>query len=358
MSIYIHIPFCTTICTYCDFCKIYYHKKYIDNYLSSLKKEIEARYKHEKVKTIYIGGGTPTSLTEEELTKLLEITKIFDTEDDIEFTIESNIESITEEKLKIMKKYGVNRLSIGVQSFNEDIIKVLGRMHTKEEIFAKIKIVKKYFDNINIDLIYAVTSDINIVKEDINTFLKLDIPHVSAYSLIIEDKTILKINNYQSIDEDTDYQMYKYIEETLENSGYIHYEVSNYAKEGYESKHNLTYWNNEEYYGFGLSSTSYLGNIRRTNTRNITKYLNGAYLDEEIYEDKETRMENEIMLGLRKIDGLNLDTFKRKYHIELEKAYDISALLEDGYLIKENNNLKINKEYIYISNEILLKIFD
>lgn len=358
MSIYIHIPFCTTICTYCDFCKIYYHKKYIDNYLSSLKKEIEARYKHEKVKTIYIGGGTPTSLTEEELTKLLEITKIFDTEDDIEFTIESNIESITEEKLKIMKKYGVNRLSIGVQSFNEDIIKVLGRMHTKEEVFAKIKIVKKYFDNINIDLIYAVTSDINIVKEDINTFLKLDIPHVSAYSLIIEDKTILKINNYQSIDEDTDYQMYKYIEETLENSGYIHYEISNYAKEGYESKHNLTYWNNEEYYGFGLSSTSYLGNIRRTNTRNITKYLNGAYLDEEIYEDKETRMENEIMLGLRKIDGLNLDTFKRKYHIELEEAYDISSLLEDGYLIKENNNLKINKEYIYISNEILLKIFD
>lgn len=358
MSIYIHIPFCTTICTYCDFCKIYYHKKYIDNYLSSLKKEIEARYKHEKVKTIYIGGGTPTSLTEEELTKLLEITKIFDTEDDIEFTIESNIESITEEKLKIMKKYGVNRLSIGVQSFNEDIIKVLGRMHTKEEIFAKIKIVKKYFDNINIDLIYAVTSDINIVKEDINTFLKLDIPHVSAYSLIIEDKTILKINNYQSIDEDTDYQMYKYIEETLENSGYIHYEISNYAKEGYESKHNLTYWNNEEYYGFGLSSTSYLGNIRRTNTRNITKYLNSDYLDEEIYEDKETRMENEIMLGLRKIDGLNLDTFKRKYHIELEEAYDISSLLEDGYLIKENNNLKINKEYIYISNEILLKIFD
>ena len=358
MSIYIHIPFCTTICTYCDFCKIYYNKKYIDNYLGSLKKEIEARYKHEKVKTIFIGGGTPTSLSEEELTKLLEITRVFDTEEDLEFTIESNIESLTEDKLKIMKKYGVNRLSIGMQSFNEDIIKVLGRMHTKEEIFAKIATVKKYFDNINIDLIYAVTSDINIVKEDIDTFLKLEVPHVSAYSLIIEDRTILKINNYQSIDEDTDYQMYKYIEETLEKNGYIHYEVSNYAKEGYESKHNLTYWNNEEYYGFGLSSTSYLNNKRRTNTRNITKYLNGAYLDEETYEDKEMRMENEIMLGLRKLSGLNLDTFKKKYHIELEEAYDISSLIEDGYLVKENNNLKINKEYIYISNEILLKIFD
>lgn len=358
MSIYIHIPFCTTICTYCDFCKIYYHKKYIDNYLGSLKKEIEDRYKHEKVKTIYIGGGTPTSLTKEELTKLLEITRVFNTDEELEFTIESNIETITEEKLKIMKKYGVNRLSIGVQSFNEEIIKILGRMHTKEEVFTKIKLVKKYFDNINIDLIYAVTDDLNIVKEDIATFLKLDLPHISAYSLIIEDKTILKINNYPSIDEDTDYQMYKYIEEALEKSGYIHYEISNYAKKGYESIHNLTYWNNEEYYGFGLSSTSYLNNERRTNTRNITKYLNGAYLGTNTYEDRETRMENEIMLGLRKINGLNLDTFKRKYHIALEEVYNISSLLEDGYLIKENNNLKINKEYIYISNEILLKIFN
>lgn len=358
MSIYIHIPFCTSICTYCDFCKMYYNKKYINNYLNSLKKEIETRYKGEKVKTIFIGGGTPTSLSEEELTKLLEITKIFATEEDLEFTIESNIESITEDKLKIMRKYGVNRISIGVESFNEKIIKILGRIHDKEEIYDKIKLVKKYFNNINIDLIYAVTSDINIVKDDIDNFLKLDIPHISAYSLIIEDKTILKINNYQSVDEDTDYQMYKYIETTLEDSDYIHYEISNYAKKGYESKHNLVYWNNEEYYGFGLSSTSYLGNQRRTNTRNITKYLNGAYLGEEIYEDKETRMENEVMLGLRKLSGLDLDVFKEKYNTSLEEVYNITPLLAQNYLVKEGNYLKINKDYIYISNEILLKIFN
>ena len=131
MSIYIHIPFCTTICTYCDFCKIYYNKKYIDNYLNSLKKEIKERYNGEKVKTIFIGGGTPTSLDTEELTKLLEVTKIFNIDEKIEFTIESNVESITLEKLKVMKQYGVNRLSIGVQSFNNDIIKILGRNHTK-----------------------------------------------------------------------------------------------------------------------------------------------------------------------------------------------------------------------------------
>ena len=152
--------------------------------------------------------------------------------------------------------------------------------------------------------------------------------------------------------------MYKYIEDSLENNEYNHYEVSNYAKKGYESKHNLVYWNNEESYGFGLSSTSYVNNIRRTNTKNLTKYLTNDYLDEEIYEDKEIRMENQVMLGLRKIDGLNLDIFKEKYNIDLEEVYNIKSLLKEGYLIKENNYLKINKEYIYVSNEILLKIFD
>ena len=356
MSIYIHIPFCTNICTYCDFCKMYYNKKYIDNYLISLKKEILERYNREKIKTIFIGGGTPTSLDKEDLTKLLEITKIFNREEEIEFTIESNVESLDEEKLKIMKEYGVSRLSIGVQSFNENIIKILGRTHTKEEIYEKIKLAKKYFNNINIDLIYAVTNDINIVKKDIEEFLKLDITHISTYSLIIEDKTILKINNYQNIDEDTDYQMYKLIESSLEGNNYIHYEVSNYAKEGKESKHNLVYWNNEEYYGFGLGSTSYINNIRRTNTKNLNKYLNNNYIDEEIYEDKEMQIENEIMLGLRKLKGINLNTFKEKYNVDLEEIYNIKSLIEDNYLIKENNYLKINKEYIYISNEILLKI--
>ena len=356
MSIYIHIPFCTNICTYCDFCKMYYSKKYIGDYLISLKKEILERYNGEKIKTIFIGGGTPTSLDKEDLTKLLEITKIFNREEEIEFTIESNVESLDEEKLKIMKEYGVNRLSIGVQSFNENIIKILGRTHTKEEIYEKIKLAKKYFNNINIDLIYAVTNDINIVKKDIEEFLKLDITHISTYSLIIEDKTILKINNYQNIDEDTDYQMYKLIESSLEGNNYIHYEVSNYAKEGKESKHNLVYWNNEEYYGFGLGSTSYINNIRRTNTKNLNKYLNNNYIDEEIYEDKEMQIENEIMLGLRKLKGINLNTFKEKYNVDLEEIYNIKSLIEDNYLIKENNYLKINKEYIYISNEILLKI--
>lgn len=358
MSIYIHIPFCNSICTYCDFCKIFYNKKYINDYLNNLEQEIKVRYKSEIVNTIFIGGGTPSSLDDEELIRLMNIIEIFKLNDNYEFTVECNIESITENKLKIMKKYGVNRISIGVESFDNSIIKLLGRNHTKKDVYNKMGIVKRYFSNINIDLIYAAYDDINILKSDIDCFLKLDIPHISTYSLIIEDNTMLKINGMKNIDEDIDYEMYKYIEDALEKNDYIHYEISNYAKNGYQSKHNLVYWNNEEYYGFGLSSTSYINNERITNTKNLRKYLNGEYLDTSVYEDKDIRMENEIMLGLRKLDGIDLDRFKDKFNVSLEDIYNIDNLISEGYLVKEDNYIKINKKYMYISNEIIVRILE
>ena len=358
MSIYIHIPFCNSICTYCDFCKIFYNKKYINDYLNNLEQEIKVRYKSEIVNTIFIGGGTPSSLDDEELIRLMNIIEIFKLNDNYEFTVECNIESITENKLKIMKKYGVNRISIGVESFDNSIIKLLGRNHTKKDVYNKMGIVKRYFSNINIDLIYAAYDDINILKSDIDCFLKLDIPHISTYSLIIEDNTMLKINGMKNIDEDIDYEMYKYIEDTLEKNDYIHYEISNYAKNGYQSKPNLVYCNNEEYYGFGLSSTSYINNERITNTKNLRKYLNGEYLDTSVYEDKDIRMENEIMLGLRKLDGINLDRFKDKFNVSLEDIYNIDNLVRNGYLIRDNNCIKIDKKYMYISNEIIVRILE
>ncbi len=358
MSIYIHIPFCNSICTYCDFCKIFYNKKYIDDYLNNLEKEIKMRYKGEMVNTIFVGGGTPSSLNDVELIKLMNIIKVFKLNNEYEFTIECNVESITENKLKIMKKYGVNRISIGVESFDNSIIKLLGRNQTKSDVYNKIGIVKKYFSNINIDLIYAAYDDINILKSDIDCFLRLDIPHISTYSLIIEDNTILKINGMKNIDEDTDYEMYKYIEDTLENNNYIHYEISNYSKDGYQSKHNLVYWNNEEYYGFGLSSTSYINNKRITNTKNLRNYLNEEYVGTIIVEDKDVRMENEVMLGLRKFDGIDLEGFRDKFGVSLEDIYNIDSLIKEGYLVKEGNYIKINKRYMYISNEIIVRILE
>lgn len=358
MSIYIHIPFCNSICTYCDFCKIFYNKKYINDYLNNLEQEIKVRYKSEIVNTIFIGGGTPSSLDDEELIRLMNIIEIFKLNDNYEFTVECNIESITENKLKILKDNGVNRISIGVESFDKNIIKLLGRNHTKIDVYNKIKLVKKYFDNINIDLIYAAYDNMDILKNDLECFLELGISHISTYSLMIEDNTILKINGMKNISEDIDYDMYKYIEDNLEKNNYIHYEISNYAKNGYQSKHNLVYWNNEEYYGFGLSSTSYINNERITNTKNLRKYLNGEYLDTSVYEDKDIRMENEIMLGLRKLGGIDLDRFKEKFNVSLEDIYNIDNLISEGYLVKEDNYIKINKKYMYISNEIIVRILE
>lgn len=355
MYIYIHIPFCNHICTYCDFPKVLYNKKYINNYLDSLEHEIKLRYKNEKVASIYIGGGTPTSLEYNELQRLLDITKIFNKKKYIEFTIESNVESLDLNKIKLLKQYNVNRVSLGVQSFNKDILKELNRHHTKEQIFNTINNLKKeHISNISIDLIYGINNNLDIIKEDIETFLKLDIPHISCYSLIIEDNTIFGINKRKYINEDLEYKIYKYIEDILTKQCYYHYETSNYAKENYNSLHNLNYWNNGYYYGFGLGAVSYLDNYRISNTKNLTKYMKNNYLDIKNYEDETTRISNTLILGLRKTKGINLNDFTNKYHKNIIELYNIKDLIKEKKLILKNNYLYINPKYYYLANEILI----
>ncbi len=357
LSVYIHIPFCNHICSYCDFPKVLYNHKYINNYLNSLEKEIKARYHNELIDTIYIGGGTPTSLNNQELNKLLNILTIFKTKKNIEYTIESNIESLDLSKIKILKKYNINRVSLGVQSFNNNTLKYLNRHHTKKEVITLINNLKQNnINNINIDLIYATNNNIKEIEEDLDTFISLNIPHVSYYSLIIENNTYLKTNNTNYIDEDIEYKMYKLINKKLKKHNYHQYEISNYSKKNYESKHNLNYWHNGNYYGFGLGAVSYINNIRRTNTKNLTKYLNNNYLDKEEYEDINTSIETDIMLSLRTTKGLNLTKFYNKYQRKLIDIYNINNLLEDKILTIKNNYLSINKKYLYLENEIVLKI--
>lgn len=356
LGVYIHIPFCKKICTYCDFCKMYYNKKYIIPYLDNLKKEITIRYQNELVNTIYIGGGTPSCLDNLELDYLLNILSIFKLSKDYEYTIECNIEDINIEKLKIFKKYGINRLSIGIQSFNKNNIKKLGRGHNEKLVFDNISLVKKYFKNINIDLIYGINNNLDEVKEDIDKFLKLDIPHISCYSLIIEENTKLFINKQKYIDEDIDRLMFDYINNKLVNNGYIHYEISNYAKPGYVSIHNKNYWLNGSYYGFGLSAVSYLSNHRITNTKNMTKYLNGNYIDSDIYEDIKINKENDLILGLRLIDGITISKYNNKYQDNLLDKKVIKELLNDGYLEIVNDKLRCKYIYIYLLNNILERI--
>ena len=355
MYIYIHLPFCSSICSYCDFPKVLYDKKFIHNYLDKLKKEINTRYQNEKVISIYIGGGTPTCLELKELEELLKITKIFNKSDKIEFTIESNIESLTKEKIQLLKQYGINRISLGVQSFQKNILKELNRHHTNDLAKKIISEIKKIgITNISIDYIYGVNEDIEGIKKDMKIFLQLDIPHISCYSLIVEDGTILKIKGKNNIAEEIDEQMYKEIETILENNNYKHYEISNYAKEGFCSKHNLNYWENGEYYGFGLGAVSYLNNKRRTNTRNLSKYLKEDYLSMEEIEDKSTKISNELILGLRKINGISITKFQEKYNEDILTLYDIKDLINEGLLEISNNQLRIPKKYIYTSNNILI----
>lgn len=353
-SVYIHIPFCNTICSYCDFPKVYSSVCDKKLYLEALKKEIKTNYKNEIINTIYIGGGTPSILSTEELKKLLEITNLFKKNINTEFTIECNIESIDEEKLKLLKKYNVNRISIGVESFDKKIISYLNRFHTKKEAIKKIKLVKKYFNNINIDLMYAIPGQsIKSLKKDIKTYLKLKIPHISYYSLIIEPHTKLYNENTSYIDEDIDYKMYKIITKKLKK--YHHYEISNFSYVGYESKHNLVYWNNEEYYGFGLGASGNINGVRYNNTKNIHKYINGDYKLEETKLTEEEKMQEEMFLGLRKLDGVDINKFEKKYHKKIEEVFDIKDLLEKNILIKKDGYMFINKNNIYTSNDIMIR---
>lgn len=355
-SVYIHIPFCDTICSYCDFCKIYYNKNLVDKYLDALKKEIYNSYHNEIIETIYIGGGTPSSLDVLELKKLLDITKIFKT-NNLEFTIECNIENITEEKIKLFKSYGVNRISVGIQTFNAKYIKFLNRNHSKKEVFKKISMIKKYIENINVDLMYALPNQtLEELKIDIDYVLSLNIKHISTYSLIIEKHTKLYNQKIKNIDEELDFQMYELIKKKLKD--YNHYEISNFSKEGFSSRHNLTYWNNDNYYGFGLGASGYIKNVRYTNIRNISKYIKGECILEKQNLSYNETVENAFILGFRKICGISIKEFNNKYNLDVLSLPIIKELVKNKDLIKKDNNLKINSSKIYTENDILFKFLD
>ena len=346
-SIYIHIPFCRTICNYCDFCKMYYNKDLTNKYLLELENEINTMYKKEVIETIYIGGGTPSCLDKQQLSKLFSIIDNIKLSNNYEFTFECNIEDINEDLLKTLKTNKINRISIGIESFNKKILQTLGRNYNFD-IKKRIDLCKKYFSNINIDLIYGINGEtIDDLKIDLDKFISLDINHISIYSLILENNTKLKINNYQEIEDDLSRQMYDCICIYLKENGYNHYEISNFEKNDTHSKHNLTYWNNEKYYGFGLGASGYINSIRYTNTRSITNYLKSKYIKEKEIINKKTDMENFMILGLRKIKGVSEIEFKKRYNREIKNIFNTNKLEhKDGYYYINENNL-------YISNYIL-----
>ena len=357
-SVYIHIPFCKSICSYCDFCKMYYNGSWVTQYLNSLLLEIQDKYDGEEIKTIYIGGGTPSSLSIKELKYLFEIVKVFKLATEYEFTFECNLNDINEELLEVLKENRVNRLSIGIESFDENKLKFMERNHTFDEALSIMKLARSYgFCNIYVDLIYGIPNEtMKDLKKDLDLILKLDPDHISTYSLIVEDHTKIGNMGIVPIPEELDASMYEYICDKLDSKKFKHYEVSNFALNNKESRHNLTYWNNEEYYGFGLGAHGYIHGVRYENTRNLTKYLSGEYVKSEEILSKEDKMYNELMLGFRKMEGINLRNFFQKYDVNMQEVFNLKDVLKEKELIVDGEYIFVNPEYIYVMNEILIKI--
>lgn len=355
---YIHIPFCKRICSYCDFCKLFYDIGYVSSYLFHLKKEIQEKYQGEMLDTIYIGGGTPSSLSLDELEELFSILSILKKSSSCEVTIEANFDSITEEKIDLFQKYGINRISFGLETTQDWILKKMNRTLDLEQVRHIISYCKRRgLSNINVDLMYAFPGEsLEEVVEDVRFILSLDVFHISTYSLILEEHTKLYLDKEKEVSSDLDAQMYECI--CSELSEFSHYEISNFAKEGYFSKHNLCYWKNFYYYGFGLGASGYRENIRYTNTRSITHYLDGRYLYQEEVLDAGDTMEYEVILNLRTKWGISLDDFFSKYHRDLIDVYDYTKLVSQGYLVCSHGHVFLPEKYWYLSNEIIVRLLE
>ena len=361
-GLYIHIPFCKKICTYCDFRKTVSHNlSIISKYVSSLEEEILSyKDKYLDVKTIYIGGGTPNYLPYKLLSHLLDTIDIFSKNLDIkEYSIEVNPDLLTEDQAKLFKKHNINRVSIGAESFNDDVLAKLGRTHKRETIFEAVKILKNVgITNINVDLIFAHPYDsLELVKENLNDFYKLDIPHISYYSLILEDKTILSYlyNNdkIKLIDEDLAADMYEYIISDLDKHGYNQYEISNYAKKGFESIHNMIYWSNEEYIGCGLNASGYLDSIRYTNSSKFSDYYIGIKEKETI--DEKTKQNEFMMLGLRMTKGVSKQAFRERFGTDIENTYDLSKLFNTGLLEANGDYIRLTHKGIMLGDLVFME---
>lgn len=353
-SVYVHIPFCKSKCKYCSFVSFINQDKK-NEYISALIEEISNNYKGELLKTLYFGGGTPSLISIDSLKKIL---KIFKFDSECEITIEVNPDDLSYNYLKDLNMLGFNRISIGSQTFDNNILNIIGRRHNSEQIKAAVKLAKKAgFKNINLDLIYGLPNQtINTLKKDLENIIALDVQHISTYGLKIEEESFWgKFPPENVPDDDIQADMYLYINAILKKSGYERYEISNFAKKGYESKHNTNYWNNNEYYGFGLAAHGYIDGIRYSNSYSLEDYLTNSkqHRNEHIQTEQE-KLEEEIFLGFRKSDGISVFVFNSKYNIDFEKKYvKILDKFMPKYIEKTEKGYKLTLEGVLLSNNIL-----
>lgn len=350
--LYIHIPFCKYICSYCDFCKKYAKNYNLDTYLDYLDQELSMYDDYQNIETIFIGGGTPSVLDIKQITKLKNIlTKYINLNQIKEFSFEMNPDDINQEYLLALKDLGVNRLSIGIQTLNNHILSMLGRKYSKKDVETNIKIATSIFDNVSCDFMFNLPTQILNDLDQVFSFIKdnPEIKHISFYDLIIEEHTILGNQDYHYLSEEEESDWYKYLQEQLHNLGFSQYEISNWAKDNsYQSQHNLGYWRIEDYIGIGLSSSSCYQGYRYTNTYSIKEYyqaLDNKQLPIKDYEEfgKYEKAYDTIMLGLRTSEGID------------EKVVENFPLKKE-FFATINKRVRIKNEYYFVSNSLILEL--
>lgn len=364
-SVYIHIPFCKSKCHYCSF--VSYPKLELKHdYLKVLEQEINSVYQGETLNTLYFGGGTPSLLEPEEFNNLI---KHFNITNTTEITAEFNPDGINSQGLDFgylqnLYDIGINRISLGAQSFDDDILKLINRRHSSKQVFQAVENARKAgFKNISLDFIYGLPNQSgDMFFNDLKTAVKLGVEHISLYGLSIEKNCYFYKNRPQNLpDDDSQADMYLEAVELLTSSGFKHYEISNFAKEGYESKHNLNYWNNEEYYGFGVSAHGYLNGVRYGNKNIIEDYIkNPLEHFEERIETQKDRLEEEIFLGFRKMDGINIRQINSKFDIDFEEKYLKVLKKYEGLKLLEKtpNGYRLTPNGVLVSNSILAEFLE
>lgn len=365
IGIYVHIPFCKKKCDYCDFISYCGKDDLIEKYVDSVKKEINHVKIKSEITTIYIGGGTPSYIDSKFIVQILEKIKEKNVAQDAEITIEVNPGTVTQEKLQDYIDCGINRISIGLQTTNDELLKQIGRIHNYEQFLETYKLAKKVgFKNINVDLMLGLPNQRIIdLKESLENVLRLAPKHISVYSLIVEEGTPIanKIKNgkLKLLDDELERNMYWYVKNTLELNGYKHYEISNFAKKGYESKHNMNCWNQMEYVGIGTAAHSYRDITRYSNTEDIKEYIKNVQKGEfeknriihEIQKEEDSKKEF-MLLGLRKIDGLKISEFKNKFGDNPIYLYrnELKKLSDEKLIIIQDDNIRLSNKGIDLAN--------
>ena len=369
ISLYIHIPFCAQKCLYCDFPSFARKDHLRKAYIEALNKEIiSLREKHNnlEINTIFIGGGTPSVLEANELECLLKEVAKLNMAKDIEYSMECNPGNLTEEKLEVMKKYGVNRISMGLQAKQDNLLKGLGRIHNYKTFKENFLLAKKVgFNNINVDLMFGLPNQsLNEWEETLREIISLEPAHISAYSLIIEEGTAF-YNLYENDKlklptEEEERKMYHLAKKILEENGFNQYEISNYAKEGKECRHNLAYWNMDNWIGVGSAAASYINGKRIKNISSVEEYINsinekGEAVEEIINNSKNDNMEEFMFMGLRKINGIDENEFKKRFSMNINDVYGeiLNKYIGEGLLIRESGRIFLSEKGIEISNVIM-----